>query len=146
MRMLLFALLLVACTGTAPRPMPLPLPVPVPDPAPLPATTSPDPAPAPRLPLDPGFSVPISSPPPELFACETDSDCTIECDIPGNCCGAPCGCRTAVNAAVLDALRKRPWAACPSPPDCPAMGCAYDPAFGARCDGGRCVATDGPGL
>jgi len=164
MRALFLLAFVTGCMGGAPRehapepPVAPAAPVVTPD-APTPVTTEPAaPEPAPAAPepalVDPAAPAPVApaapavallaSAPASLWACEKDSDCIVECDIPGNCCGAPCGCRTAVNRHVLAELKTQPWKKCTREEhhsQCPAVACAHEPATGARCSEGRCVAV-----
>jgi hypothetical protein len=124
----------------APPAVPVP-PAPVPPPQPSPATPAPPPSPPveqpPPAPARPRPAVPAH------LACTTSAECTISCE--GDCCGAPCGCRTAMNVAAARRLKAHPPQCGPADRRrCPAVACAYEPAFGATCRDGRCVAlTDG---
>ncbi|MFW6051146.1 MAG: hypothetical protein ACODAU_08225 [Myxococcota bacterium] len=78
------------------------------------------------------------------YACQQHSDCVLSCpDAPG-CCGWPCGCRHAIHEDHRAAFEARYPDTCDKPP-CPAVGCAYQPAFGAMCRNGRCVGVRHPG-
>lgn len=98
----------------------------------------------PRPPPRPG-SPTSKARPVELGACETAADCMIHCaSVPGCCPDDPCGCRTAIRKDARAAYDAWFGSTCVPQPNCPAMGCARDDAFGATCRDGRCVATDGP--
>lgn len=109
---------------------------------PAPPTHAPTPRPTPPPRPGPRPSAPRPS---GMGACETAADCVVHCaKAPGCCPDAPCGCRNAIRkdkVAEYDA-----WFASSCTPTraCPAVGCAWDEAFGATCREGRCVATDGP--
>ena len=97
-------------------------------------------APAPALSAKPAPATPKLPPGAE---CSTMSDCVLSCpDAPG-CCGFPCGCRNAIPRAKQAAFESGYAKSCQKPP-CPAMGCAYEPAIGATCKNGRCVAVSLP--
>lgn len=109
-------------------------------PPPVPPTNEPSPPPQPATPTRPqpqddGAVKPDLSD-PKVYACTSPGDCAITCAM--DCCGAPCGCRTAVNKAFKPAIEKWGRRDCPSPRRCPAVGCAYEPAMAATCRDGRC--------
>lgn len=112
-------------------------------PAPARVATTPLP-PRPAKPVPSTKGAPLSKAPPELFACESSADCVVSCDIPGGCCLDQCGCRTAVNRHVLEALKEQPWATCDE--RCPAVGCMREEAHSATCVQGRCRAQKGGAL
>jgi hypothetical protein len=91
---------------------------------------------SPAPPPDDGATKPDLSD-PKVRACTSHADCGITCAM--DCCGAPCGCRGAYNRAYIDAIEKWGRRDCPARIDCPAVGCAYEPAFGAVCRNGRCA-------
>jgi len=91
---------------------------------------------SPATPPDDGATKPDLSD-PKVRACTSHADCGITCAM--DCCGAPCGCRGAYNRAYIDAIEKWGRRDCPARIDCPAVGCAYEPAFGAVCRNGRCA-------
>ncbi len=111
-------------------------------PAPKPAP-KPKPAPRPVAPRDDGAVKPDLSD-PRAKACTQDADCGITCAM--DCCGAPCGCRTAYNVAFIPAIEKWGRRDCPVDRQCPAMGCAYQPAHFAVCRDGQCRAGQGLGF
>lgn len=76
--------------------------------------------------------------------CASNAECVISCD--GGCCGAPCGCRTALNRTAATRLARTKAARCRVPHECPAVACAYEPADDAECVEGRCVARSGLGI
>lgn len=97
-----------------------------------------EPAPAPRPPAPPADdAVKPDLSDPSVRACTSHDDCGITCAMA--CCGAPCGCRGAYNRAFIPAIEKWGRRDCPAVIDCPAVGCAYEPAFGAVCRNGRCA-------
>ncbi len=76
-------------------------------------------------------------------ACTADGDCEVYCPEVQGCCGWTCGCRNAINRSQRDAFAAAHAQSCARTPDCPAMGCAYEPAYAAACVNGRCQARDG---
>lgn len=116
-----------------------------PEPAPERVAPAPEPAPRPRRPAPPddGAVKPDLSD-PKVTACTQDADCRITCAM--SCCGAPCGCRSAYNVAFVAAIEKWGRRDCPADRQCPAVGCAYEPAHFAVCRDGRCRASDRPGF
>jgi hypothetical protein len=79
----------------------------------------------------------------DFQACTADSDCIVHCPRAQGCCGSPCGCQTAVNKAHTVAFDAHYARTCQKAPDCPAMGCAYEPHYSARCVNNRCRSSAG---
>lgn|GEM_PF-1988128 len=95
-------------------------------------TPTPPPTPTPTPPPnDPSAGV-------DFQACTADSDCIVHCPRIDGCCGWPCGCRNAINKAHVAAYDAHSARTCQKAPDCPAMGCAYEPHHFARCVNNRC--------
>jgi hypothetical protein len=83
----------------------------------------------------------------EPGGCTSNADCVIYCPAAEGCCSsAPCGCRNAIlqsEQAGADAAFAK---TCEPISSCPVYDCAYEPAVGAACEDGRCVARDVPVL
>jgi hypothetical protein len=120
--------LIVAAPTTRPPPPKTPAPEPTP-------TPNPDPRPA----ASPGGAV-------DFHACTADSDCIVHCPRADGCCGWPCGCQNAINKAHKKAYDAHHARTCRKAPDCPAMGCAYEPHHSARCVNKRCRSSAGIGF
>jgi hypothetical protein len=104
------------------------------------AAKPPAPAPAP----DPPKPAPAAS--NDLRACSSSADCTIYCPEVKGCCGmSACGCRNAIRRDRRADFEAAYAKSCQRTPNCPVVGCAYEPADSARCENGRCVAVDGLG-
>lgn len=73
---------------------------------------------------------------PKARACQDHSDCVISCAM--DCCGAPCGCKTAVARAMLPAIEAWGRRDCPPATECPPVACRRVDAMGALCDDGVC--------
>jgi hypothetical protein len=127
----------------APADEPAPAVAPAPDPAPAPASP-PDAAPAPdAAPPPPAKPAPAPNDP---YACTTPADCVIDCPRVKGCCSLDaCGCRHAIRRDRVAWFAAEYARTCQRTPNCPAVGCAHEPAMGAACRNGRCVAVDGPG-
>lgn len=125
------------------RPAPPPSPSPAP-PVPSPSLVRPPPPP----PAPPQKPVPIPAPTGaigvDIYSCVTPSDCVLSCPKVTGCCSSSCGCRHAINKAHRANYEASYKNTCQKPPMCPAEACAYNPAMGVDCRGGRCVATDHP--
>lgn len=80
----------------------------------------------------------------DIYSCTQASDCVLACPKVAGCCSSSCGCRHAINRAHLANYEASYKSTCQKPPKCPAEACAYQPALGAECRYGRCVATDRP--
>lgn len=85
------------------------------------------------------------SPPPDLYGCSVDSDCTLSGRVfegGDACCVSPCGTQ-AVNSGVLEGF----GAACEGKfelSQCVREHCAPPPPTFARCVESRCAAVEGP--
>lgn len=93
-----------------------------------------------------GGGEPVQEPPPQASqvdprACTADADCEVYCPDVEGCCGWSCGCRNAINRNHRDVFTAQHAQSCERQPDCPAMGCAYEPAHAAECVNGRCRAA-----
>jgi hypothetical protein len=82
----------------------------------------------------------------DFYACTADSDCIVHCPRAQGCCGWACGCKNAINKAHKAAFDAHHARTCQKAPDCPAMGCAYEPHHSARCVNNRCRSFEGIGL
>lgn len=71
------------------------------------------------------------------YFCVDSSECVLSCPVPHGCCGNPCGCRHAINVQHRAAYEAEYARSCSRPP-CPAVGCAYEPAYFAVCRNNRC--------
>lgn len=89
---------------------------------------------------------PPAKPLNDFYACTRSSDCIIACPRVAGCCGASCGCQNAVRRDQVAAFEKHFAGTCTRAPNCPAVACAYQPAFTAECRAGRCEAAREPGL
>lgn len=79
----------------------------------------------------------------DFQACTADSDCIVHCPRVDGCCGWPCGCQNAINKAHVAAFDAHYARTCEKAPNCPAMGCAYEPHHSARCVNNRCRSLAG---
>jgi hypothetical protein len=82
----------------------------------------------------------------DFRACTADSECIVHCPRVDRCCGWPCGCNNAINKAHQAAFDAQYARTCTKAPDCPAMGCAYEPHYSARCIDKRCRSFAGVGF
>lgn len=92
--------------------------------------TPPAPSPAPE-PASPSANI-------DFQACTADGDCIVHCPNVSGCCGWSCGCTNAINKAHEAAFDAHYARTCARAPNCPAMGCAYEPHHFARCVDNRC--------
>jgi hypothetical protein len=89
--------------------------------------------PAPAVGSAPAFD------PANPYACQAPADCVLSCPDARGCCGWACGCSHAINVHHRAAFEAGYPQTCARVPNCPAMGCSYEPAIAATCRNGRCV-------
>jgi hypothetical protein len=79
-------------------------------------------------------------------ACETDSDCTIDCTTGSNCCGPLCRCEVAITRAQAKANRADYERRCEGKElDCPVASCPQpNDTLAAKCQAHRCVVEGTP--
>lgn len=117
---------------------------------PIAEVAAPRPSPEPGAPI-PGLQIQLPArlaelpplPGPDPRACKVDADCEVSCTPMNSCCGSPCGCRSAYNHEGAARMKAHVEELCPRVErDCPAVACAREDARAARCEAGRCVASD----
>jgi hypothetical protein len=114
-------------------------------PAPVTKTPPPTKTPPAKTPKPSPDTKPDRTPAVDFHACTADSDCIVHCPRSQGCCGWPCGCKNAINKAHKQAFDEHHARTCQKAPDCPAMGCAYQPHHSARCVNNRCRSSAGLG-
>ncbi len=77
--------------------------------------------------------------------CSTAADCVLSCPNAPGCCGWPCGCNNAIPRSKQASFEANYAKTCQRAPKCPPVGCAYQPAMGATCHAGRCIAVSSLG-
>jgi hypothetical protein len=75
----------------------------------------------------------------KTYTCTADEDCTVSCELPGDCCGQGCDCDAVYHVEEYDELRQANQAACTGEESCDQYRCPRSEfEKSARCRDARC--------